>query len=66
MEFTAVILCGEGHGLSLFSALSSNGLPKALIPIANKPMLGHVLDWCDRAFFKSKLDSSVSKSRKVM
>lgn len=51
MEFHAVILCGTGHALSPFSQIRSSGMPKALLPIANRPMIEYVLDWCDRAFF---------------
>lgn len=51
MEFHAVILCGTGHALSPFSRSRSSGMPKALLPIANRPMIEYVLDWCDRAFF---------------
>ncbi|KAG2730771.1 hypothetical protein G9P44_005920 [Scheffersomyces stipitis] len=51
MEFHAIILCGDGKALSPFSATRSTGSPKALLPIANKPMLSYVLDWCEKAFF---------------
>lgn len=51
MEFHAVICCGTGKALSPFSKVRSTGVPKALLPIANKPMIEYVLDWCERAFF---------------
>ncbi|EGW34272.1 uncharacterized protein SPAPADRAFT_59692 [Spathaspora passalidarum NRRL Y-27907] len=51
MEFTAIIFCGNGKALSPFSGVRSTGIPKALIPIANKPMIEYVLDWCELAFF---------------
>ncbi|KAM3124713.1 hypothetical protein CJJ07_002335 [Candidozyma auris] len=51
MEFHAVILCGEGKALSPFSKVRATGTAKALLPIANKPMIEYVLDWCAKAFF---------------
>ncbi|CAK7891915.1 translation initiation factor eIF-2B subunit gamma [[Candida] anglica] len=51
MEFHAVILCGPGKALTPFSSIRSTGTPKALLPIANRPMIEYVLEWCDRAFF---------------
>lgn len=51
MEFQAIILCGKGRSLSPFSSVRSTGIPKALLPIANTPMLEYVLEWCERAFF---------------
>lgn len=32
--------------------LSSGHLPKALLPVANRPMIEYVIDWCDQADFK--------------
>ncbi len=52
MEFHAVILCGQGKGLVPFSSLRSTGQAKAMLPIANKPMISHVLEWCNKASFK--------------
>lgn len=51
MEFHAVILCGPGKQLSPFSKVRATGVPKALLPLAQKPMLEYVLDWCEKAFF---------------
>ncbi|CAI5755937.1 unnamed protein product [Candida verbasci] len=52
MEFTAVILCGKGKELSPFSLSSrSTGFPKAILPIANKPMIEYVIEWCFKGFF---------------
>ncbi|KAK9359407.1 nucleotide-diphospho-sugar transferase [Lipomyces starkeyi] len=50
MEFQAIILCGPGKGLE---PLVSPLLPKALLPIANKPMLYYTLEWCQRAGLSS-------------
>ncbi|PVH17395.1 uncharacterized protein CXQ87_000280 [Candidozyma duobushaemuli] len=51
MEFHAVILCGQGKALNPFSKVRATGTVKALLPIANKPMIEYVLDWCAKAFF---------------
>lgn len=51
MEFHAVILCGKGKALSPLSQVRTSGIPKALLPIANKPMIEYVLEWCEKAFF---------------
>lgn len=51
MEFHAVILCGPGKALNPFSKVRATGTVKALLPIANKPMIEYVLDWCAKAFF---------------
>ncbi|KAI9711194.1 MAG: hypothetical protein M1820_002181 [Bogoriella megaspora] len=45
--FQAVILCGPGESMSIFST-NRNDFPKALIPIANRPMVWYPLDWCYR------------------
>lgn len=47
--FQAVILCGPGT--SLYPFTGSEDLPKALLPIANKPMLHYPLEWCEKAGF---------------
>ncbi|EPS43535.1 hypothetical protein H072_2475 [Dactylellina haptotyla CBS 200.50] len=43
LGLTAVILCGEGSDLK--PIISTQKLPKALLPIANKPMLQYPLEW---------------------
>jgi hypothetical protein len=45
--FQAVILCGPGASLSTFTS-SPKDIPKALLPIANRPMLWYPLEWCYR------------------
>ncbi|KAF1952212.1 hypothetical protein CC80DRAFT_495550 [Byssothecium circinans] len=45
--FQAVILCGPGASLSTFTS-SPKDIPKALIPIANRPMVWYPLEWCYR------------------
>ncbi|CDR47612.1 CYFA0S34e00738g1_1 [Cyberlindnera fabianii] len=52
MEFHAVICCGKGVNLSPFSSARESGVPKTLLPIANRPMIEYVLSWCDQAPFR--------------
>ncbi|PYI23788.1 putative eukaryotic translation initiation factor subunit eIF2B-gamma [Aspergillus violaceofuscus CBS 115571] len=42
----ALILCGPGVSLNTFT--SNEDSPKALVPIANRPMIYYPLDWCYR------------------
>lgn len=53
MEFHAVILCGRGRALGPFTRVRATGLPKALLPVANRPMVEYVMEWCGRGFFPS-------------
>ncbi|CAG8481368.1 7800_t:CDS:10 [Ambispora leptoticha] len=46
-EFQAIVLAGFGN--YLYPLTEDNNLPKALLPIANKPMIYYVLDWLERA-----------------
>lgn len=43
----AFILCGPGESLSTFTS-NPKDLSKALMPIANRPMVWYPLDWCHR------------------
>lgn len=45
--FQAVILCGPGASLDTFTSNPSE-FPKAIIPIANRPMVWYPIDWCHR------------------
>lgn len=45
--FQALILCGPGIGLSTFTSVPGE-FPKALVEVANRPMIWYVLDWCYR------------------
>lgn len=45
--FQALILCGPGLSLNTFTS-NSEDFPKALVPIANRPMVWYPLDWCYR------------------
>ncbi|OCT49830.1 eukaryotic translation initiation factor subunit eIF2B-gamma [Cladophialophora carrionii] len=45
--FQALILCGPGIGLNTFTSVPAE-FPKALVEVANRPMVWYVLDWCYR------------------
>lgn len=56
MEFHAIILCGSGRRLNPLNSIAGSGLskqsiPKALMPIGDKPALAHSLSWCERGGF---------------
>ncbi|KAG4302483.1 hypothetical protein PCK1_001319, partial [Pneumocystis canis] len=68
-DFQAIILSGFGNGFAsvffilkiplfnsrnrLYPLTEANNLPKALLPISNKPMIWYVLKWCEEAGFSS-------------
>lgn len=52
--FQAFILCGPGVSLNTFTS-NPEEFPKALIPIANRPMVWYPLDWCYRMGLASTL-----------
>ena len=56
--FQALVLCGPGIGLSTFTSVPTD-FPKALVQVANRPMIWYVLDWCYRAGVTSKPFSSL-------
>ncbi|KAK2802272.1 hypothetical protein FQN49_008898, partial [Arthroderma sp. PD_2] len=45
--FQALILCGPGASLNTFTSIPEE-LPKALVPVANRPMVWYPMDWCYR------------------
>lgn len=49
MEFEAVVFCGDGRRLS---PVAGESMTKAMLPVANKPLLAHTLEWCEKALFK--------------
>ena len=51
--FQALILCGPGVSLNTFTS-NPEDFPKALIPIANRPMIWYPLDWCYRMGITSR------------
>ncbi|KAG4305105.1 hypothetical protein PORY_001275 [Pneumocystis oryctolagi] len=50
-DFQAIIFAGFGNGL--YPLTEANNLPKALLPIANKPMIWYVLKWCEEGGFSN-------------
>lgn len=51
--FQALILCGPGVSLNTFTS-NPEEFPKALTPIANRPMIWYPLEWCYRMGITSK------------
>ncbi|KAH8600579.1 nucleotide-diphospho-sugar transferase [Bisporella sp. PMI_857] len=47
IPFQAVILCGPGSSFPTFTTNSDQN-PKALLPIANRPMVWYAIDFCRR------------------
>ncbi|KAF2715436.1 hypothetical protein K504DRAFT_457602 [Pleomassaria siparia CBS 279.74] len=45
--FQALILCGPGASFSTFTSAPQD-TPKALLPVANRPMVWYPLEWCYR------------------
>ena len=52
--FQAFILCGPGESLNPFNSNPAE-FPKALIPIANRPMVWYPLEWCQRMGISGKV-----------
>lgn len=52
--FQAIILCGPGSSFPTFTANPDEN-PKALIPIANRPMVWYPIDFCYRMGVTSEL-----------
>ncbi|KAL7749212.1 Translation initiation factor eIF-2B subunit gamma [Sorochytrium milnesiophthora] len=46
-EFQAVVLAGYGN--QLYPLTEKENVPKALLPVADKPMISHVLAWLESA-----------------
>ncbi|KAL8767644.1 MAG: hypothetical protein Q9209_005903 [Squamulea sp. 1 TL-2023] len=61
-DFQALIFCGPGVSFNTFTSTPEDN-PKALIPIANRPMIWYPLDWCHRANITNVLaPSSLSQN----
>ena len=58
--FQAIILCGPGSSFPTFTANPDEN-PKALIPIANRPMVWYPIDFCYRMGVTSELSCAPSK-----
>ncbi|RUS31655.1 nucleotide-diphospho-sugar transferase [Jimgerdemannia flammicorona] len=48
-EFQAVILAGYGSSNRLYPLVDEDTAPKALLPVANKPLISYTLEWLDRS-----------------
>ncbi|KAJ1678261.1 Translation initiation factor eIF-2B subunit gamma, partial [Spiromyces aspiralis] len=59
-EFTAVVLAGRGN--SLFPLTEDSNLPKALLPVANRPMISYVINWLEAGGIKDILVVTCRKS----
>jgi hypothetical protein len=53
LGFQALILCGPGLSFNTFTS-NPDECPKALIPIANRPMVWYPMEWCYRMGVTSK------------
>ncbi|KAI8079620.1 nucleotide-diphospho-sugar transferase [Gilbertella persicaria] len=48
-EFQAVILAGFGSSNRLYPISEEENLPKALLPVGNKPVISYTLEWIEKA-----------------
>ncbi|KAI7907889.1 nucleotide-diphospho-sugar transferase [Cokeromyces recurvatus] len=48
-EFQAVILGGYGSSNRLYPISEEDNLPKALLPVGNKPVISYTLEWLEKA-----------------
>ncbi|KAI8366403.1 nucleotide-diphospho-sugar transferase [Choanephora cucurbitarum] len=48
-EFQAVILAGYGSSNRLYPISEEENLPKALLPVGNKPVISYTLEWLEKA-----------------
>ncbi|CAO3662019.1 unnamed protein product [Umbelopsis vinacea] len=48
-EFQAIVLAGYGSSNRLYPIIEEDNLPKALLPVANKPLISYTLDWLEKA-----------------
>ena len=61
-EFTAVVLAGFGNRLYPLVDDSSSGISKALLPVANKPMIWYTLQWLEANNFREIIIVANSKA----
>ena len=62
--FQAIILCGPGSSFPTFTANPDEN-PKALIPIANRPMVWYPIDFCYRMGVTGQLFFTLSVHRDI-
>ncbi|KAI8985928.1 nucleotide-diphospho-sugar transferase [Pilobolus umbonatus] len=48
-EFQAVILGGYGSSNRLYPISEEDNLPKAMLPVGNKPIIAYTLEWLEKA-----------------
>ncbi|KAI9310687.1 nucleotide-diphospho-sugar transferase [Dichotomocladium elegans] len=48
-EFQAVVLAGYGSTNRLYPICDEDNMPKALLPVGNKPIISYVLEWLEKA-----------------
>ncbi|KAJ8659657.1 hypothetical protein O0I10_004636 [Lichtheimia ornata] len=48
-EFQAVVLAGYGSTNRLYPISDEENMPKALLPVANKPIISYTLEWLEKA-----------------
>ncbi|KAI8094462.1 nucleotide-diphospho-sugar transferase [Thamnidium elegans] len=48
-EFQAVVLAGYGSSNRLYPISEEDNLPKALLPVGNKPVISYTLEWLEKA-----------------
>ncbi|CEP12948.1 hypothetical protein [Parasitella parasitica] len=48
-EFQAVVLAGYGSSNRLYPISEEDSMPKALLPVGNKPVISYTLDWLEKA-----------------
>lgn len=56
IPFQAIILCGPGSSFPTFTTNADQN-PKALLPIANRPMVWYAIDFCRRMLITGKLET---------
>ncbi|KAI8982067.1 nucleotide-diphospho-sugar transferase [Mycotypha africana] len=48
-EFQAVVLAGYGSSNRLYPISEEESMPKALLPVGNKPVISYTLEWLEKA-----------------
>ncbi|KAL9537454.1 hypothetical protein MBANPS3_011762 [Mucor bainieri] len=48
-EFQAVVLAGYGSSNRLYPISEEDNMPKALLPVGNKPVISYTLEWLEKA-----------------
>jgi len=48
-EFQAIVLAGYGSSNRLYPIIEEDNIPKALLPVSNKPLISYTLDWLEKA-----------------